>query len=153
MDFLKDLTKTQILLIILAFVILLNIVLSYCITPSLKKRTIVNKPAKVQSSKESIMHKKTEQMTTIPTVKGYFASWCHNCTNMKDEWEKFMNEANENKTAKVTEVYCDKNNNKQKCQNDGIGGFPTINVTKNGTTKEYQGRRTAKALHQFVKNM
>lgn len=92
-------------------------------------------------------------MTNIPTVKGYFASWCHNCTNMKSEWEKFMNEANSNKTAKVKEVYCDKDGNEKKCHSEGIRGFPTILFTKDGTTKEYVGKRTAKALHKFAKNM
>ena len=68
----------------------------------------------------------------------YHAEWCGHCRKFKPVWDQ-LKEKLKGSGIKVAEY--EDGQNKQQVENAGITGFPTIRITKNGQTTDYQGPR------------
>jgi thiol-disulfide isomerase/thioredoxin len=81
-------------------------------------------------------------------VQLFYANWCGHCNKFKPEWEQFKKLA-DGDNIKHEEYEADKD--KQKVDEANVSGFPTIRITMNGNTEDYNGERTADAILSFVK--
>jgi thiol-disulfide isomerase/thioredoxin len=81
-------------------------------------------------------------------VQLFYANWCGHCNKFKPEWEEFKKLA-KGGGIEYEEYEADKD--KQKVDEANVSGFPTIRITMNGNTEDYNGERTADAILSFVK--
>jgi len=81
-------------------------------------------------------------------VEYYYATWCHYCQEFSPQWEKFKNMINN----KIEAMEYEASKDADKVDENKITGFPTIMVTKDGNTMQYNGPRNADALYNFVVN-
>ncbi len=80
----------------------------------------------------------------MPTkITLYYANWCGHCQRFKPVWEELKKEL---KALNVESAEYEDGQNKKEIEKAGVNGFPTIRITKNGNTYEYQGPRTVDAL-------
>ena len=88
----------------------------------------------------------------LAVVTYYYLPGCPYCVAFKDEWAKFQGMAD---PSLMTAVSIDGNdsNNKEKISSEGISGYPTIRITKNGNTIDYKGKREASALIDYVSKL
>lgn len=84
-----------------------------------------------------------------PKVEYYYMNGCPWCDKFMPEWEKFeaLAAASGVEAAKV-----EASEAPDKVDQYGIKGFPSVIVTRNGSSAEYKGERTADALMQSVKS-
>lgn len=81
----------------------------------------------------------------------YYANWCGHCKRTKPEFQKLIEEYNGN--VKVMMVDCEDQQNKELVQSQGIKGFPTIRMYKNGLSgnyQEYSGDRTYSNFVEYL---
>lgn len=76
----------------------------------------------------------------------FFQPWCSQCTRMKPDWDRLSEEAHP--SVFIADVNCEYEHDF--CQNEGIEGFPTIRVYKDGSVDTYDGGRGFDALRSFV---
>lgn len=84
----------------------------------------------------------------------FYAPWCHYCREMMPAWEEVAIKL-QGQIA-IGRMDCDAPANHQFCQSNGINGFPSLKLYKGKTetgqddVSEYNGRRTAKSLLNFL---
>lgn len=80
----------------------------------------------------------------------FYAPWCGHCKHLAPEYVKAADEL-EDKDIPLAQIDCTEN--QQLCQEQGIPGYPSLKVFRNGNSKpagEYQGPREAKAIVNYM---
>lgn len=83
----------------------------------------------------------------------FFAPWCGHCKRLAPTWEELAGKFAENAGVKIAKVDCTEGNNKNReiCTAQGVNGFPTLNIYKDGEkVDEYNGKRAIDDLEAFV---
>eukprot|EP00088_Acartia_fossae_P060237 TRINITY_DN7208_c0_g1_i1.p1 TRINITY_DN7208_c0_g1~~TRINITY_DN7208_c0_g1_i1.p1 ORF type:complete len:398 (-),score=125.61 TRINITY_DN7208_c0_g1_i1:188-1381(-) len=83
----------------------------------------------------------------------FFAPWCGHCKRLAPTWEQLAEHYAGNEGVKIAHVDCtaDNNVNRALCDGQGVNGFPTLNIYKDGEkAEEYSGKRDLEALKAFV---
>jgi len=83
----------------------------------------------------------------------FFAPWCGHCKSLAPTWEELAGKFAENAGVKIAKVDCTEGNNKNReiCTAQGVNGFPTLNIYKDGEkVDEYNGKRKIDDLEAFV---
>ena len=76
----------------------------------------------------------------------HHAPWCGHCKHFMPEYDKFAEVAKHKYTnLDVKKIDC----TSAKCPED-IRGYPTVRLTRGGTTSEFNGPRTFEGLCNFV---
>jgi len=84
----------------------------------------------------------------------FFAPWCGHCKRLAPTWEELALLFSTVPGVKIAKVDCtaDENSNKELCNAQGVNGFPTLNIYKDGEKiEEYNGKRAIDDLESFVK--
>lgn len=86
------------------------------------------------------------------TVTYYYLPKCPYCVKFSDEWAKFEGTAD---PSLMESKPIDASDPKYKdlIASEGVNGYPTIRISKNGNTVDYKGERTASALIDYVSNL
>lgn len=85
------------------------------------------------------------------TIVKFYAPWCGHCKRMAPTWDELAAKFAGNSVAKVAKVDCQLEENKDLCNDQGVDGFPTIFLYKNGDKiEEYSGSRSLEDLHTYV---
>jgi thioredoxin domain-containing protein 5 len=95
---------------------------------------------------------KAEVEKGVTFVK-FFAPWCGHCKRMAPTWEKLAENYVDNEGVTIAHVDCtdEENKNRALCDGEGVNGFPTLNIYKDGEkVEEYNGKRDLDALVEFV---
>jgi thioredoxin-like negative regulator of GroEL len=77
----------------------------------------------------------------------YYTTWCGYSRQFLPEWEKILNSDLKN-VINCVSYDCDKNN---ECSVDGVNGYPSIILHKDGQKIKYNGSRNAESIIVFVK--
>jgi len=83
----------------------------------------------------------------------FFAPWCGHCKRLAPTWEALATKFEGKSGVTIAKVDCtaDDNSNKDLCNAQGVNGFPTLNIYKNGEKiEEFNGRRELSDLEDFV---
>jgi len=83
----------------------------------------------------------------------FYAPWCGHCKRMAPTWEQLAEAYKGTEGVKIAHVDCtaDGNVNRNLCDGQGVNGFPTVIIYKNGEkVEEYAGKRELDALKAFV---
>ena len=91
-----------------------------------------------------------------PAIVFIHANWCHNCTSMQGEWDRFVSML----PPQIEAVDLEDTIPEQKAiisQVPDVNGYPTIRLYPQGFAPntpfiEYRGNRTADSLMNFVKS-
>ena len=83
-------------------------------------------------------------------VELYYAEWCHHCEVFLSEWDNVLVPMLQKEG--ITAIKYEEKKDSQKIEDENIQGYPTIKITKNGTTTEYNGPRKAELILDFIKN-
>jgi len=92
--------------------------------------------------------------TGVAFVK-FFAPWCGHCKRLAPTWEELAKHYQDNAGVTIGHVDCtaDDNANRELCNEQGVNGFPTLNIYKDGEkVDEYSGKRELEALVAFVES-
>lgn len=73
----------------------------------------------------------------------YYAEWCGHCQTFKPVWKNLKKDLDKN-NIEYKEYEHSKNSNE--ISNANIQGFPTIRITRNNKTYDYEGPRTKKDI-------
>ncbi|XP_055303776.1 thioredoxin domain-containing protein 5 [Sitodiplosis mosellana] len=85
------------------------------------------------------------------TIVKFFAPWCGHCKRMAPTWDELAVKFAGSTVAKVAKVDCTLEESKDLCNEQGVDGFPTIFLYKNGEkVEEYNGNRMLDDLFEFV---
>ena len=76
----------------------------------------------------------------------FFQPWCGHCTRMKPDWDRLAEEAHP--SVFIADIDCSQET--QICLEEGIDGFPTIKVYKDGSEDTYNDGRDFNSLKTFV---
>jgi protein disulfide-isomerase-like protein len=76
----------------------------------------------------------------------YFAPWCGHCKTLKPEWAKLEKEGIKGVT--ISSVNADEE--KEKVEEAGVEGFPTIILYNKGKKEVYNGPRTAEDISKWA---
>jgi len=90
--------------------------------------------------------------TGVTFVK-FFAPWCGHCKRLAPTWEELAQKYKGNSGVSIAHVDCTagENVNRALCDGQGVNGFPTLNIYKDGEkVGEYSGKRDLEALSAFV---
>lgn len=85
----------------------------------------------------------------------FHANWCGHCVEFNPEWKKIKNKLSSDLAQRGMRVNLSFNEyeadaNPKEIAEAGVEGFPTIRVTINGHTDEYNGKRTKQAFCDYV---
>ncbi|KAF9087931.1 protein disulfide-isomerase precursor [Mortierella sp. AD031] len=78
----------------------------------------------------------------------FFAPWCGHCKALAPEYEIAATQLKEHGIP-IAKVDCTVET--ELCQEQGIQGYPTLKVFREGTPSDYQGARKADAIVSFLK--
>jgi len=93
-----------------------------------------------------------ETKTGVAFVK-FFAPWCGHCKRLAPTWEELAKKYSDNSGVVIGHVDCTAadNLNRPLCDAQGVNGFPTLNIYKDGVkAEEYNGKRDLAELEKFV---
>ncbi|KAL7575888.1 hypothetical protein ACA910_003200 [Epithemia clementina (nom. ined.)] len=76
----------------------------------------------------------------------FYQPWCGHCTRMKPDWDKLAENADA--SVFIADVNC--SDEDELCSENGVGGYPTIKVFKDGEVEDYQGPRDFEGLMDYV---
>jgi len=83
----------------------------------------------------------------------FFAPWCGHCKRLAPTWEELAGKYADNEKVVIGHVDCTEkeNENKALCDENGVNGFPTLNIYSDGAkVAEYNGKRGLEELSAFV---
>eukprot|EP00092_Neocalanus_flemingeri_P060104 GFUD01071999.1.p1 GENE.GFUD01071999.1~~GFUD01071999.1.p1 ORF type:complete len:414 (+),score=147.69 GFUD01071999.1:53-1243(+) len=83
----------------------------------------------------------------------FFAPWCGHCKRLAPTWEDLAKKYEDNSGVVIAHVDCSAadNINRPLCDAQGVNGFPTLNIYKDGVkAEEYSGKRDLAELEKFV---
>jgi len=106
-------------------------------------------PAVVVLDKDNFAEK---TKTGVVFVK-FFAPWCGHCKRLAPTWEDLAKKYKDNAGVTIGHVDCTaaENANRALCDSNGVNGFPTLNIYKDGEkAEEYSGKRDLDSLSAFV---
>ncbi|KAG9127934.1 protein disulfide-isomerase precursor [Ceratobasidium sp. 392] len=78
----------------------------------------------------------------------FFAPWCGHCKALAPEYEEAAMILKNNSGIKLAKVDCTEH--ADLCQANGVGGYPTLKVFRNGKDKEYGGPRKADGIISYM---
>jgi len=85
------------------------------------------------------------------TIVKFFAPWCGHCKRMASTWDELAGKFAGKAGAKIAKVDCTLEENKELCNEQGVDGFPTVFLYKDGEkVEEYNGSRSLDDLFEFV---
>jgi protein disulfide-isomerase A1 len=76
----------------------------------------------------------------------FYAPWCGHCKRLAPEYEKVATELK----GKIAVAKVDCTTEEGTCQQQGIQGFPTLKLFRNGKPLDYEGERSAAAIVSFA---
>ncbi len=82
------------------------------------------------------------------------SQWCGHCKRLAPTWEKLADEVTSSGLSKVHVAKVDCTVSKDVCSSQGIRGYPTLQLFKNGEVTapvKYSGARDLSALLDFAK--
>ncbi|KZT60221.1 hypothetical protein CALCODRAFT_492806 [Calocera cornea HHB12733] len=92
--------------------------------------------------------------TFAPSVSGepimlveFFAPWCGHCKALAPHYEEAATQLKD-KGIKLAKVDCVAN--ADLCQDNGVSGYPTLKVYRNGTPAEYGGNRKTEGIVSYM---
>jgi len=83
----------------------------------------------------------------------FFAPWCGHCKRLAPTWTQLADKYKDNDKVIIAKVDCtsDGNKNKDLCNDQGVNGFPTLNIYRGGKkVEEFNGKRGLEDLTAFV---
>ena len=84
---------------------------------------------------------------------GFFAPWCKYSKELAHEYEKAANILkNNNPPVPLAKVDCTSEYGKPICYMNGIEGYPTLKVFKQGNSTEYDGPLNSDAIVNFMRS-
>jgi len=93
-----------------------------------------------------------ETKSGVAFVK-FFAPWCGHCKRLAPTWEELAKKFGDNEDVVIGHVDCTAadNINRPLCDAQGVNGFPTLHIYKDGVkAEEYNGKRDLAELAKFV---
>jgi len=87
------------------------------------------------------------------TFVKFFAPWCGHCKRLAPTWVQLADKYASTEGVTIAKVDCTSNDNKNKelCNAQGVNGFPTLNIYKDGEkVDEFNGKRGLEDLAAFV---
>jgi len=87
------------------------------------------------------------------TFVKFFAPWCGHCKRLAPTWVQLADKYASTEGVTIAKVDCTSNDNKNKevCNAQGVNGFPTLNIYKDGEkVDEFNGKRGLDDLAAFV---
>lgn len=87
-----------------------------------------------------------------PKVKIYNfnTSWCGWSKKFQPEWDRFTELCRHMDNVEVYDIKCDIEENKNKCKDFNIPGYPTIIAEVDNKKLNYNGERKSEKLVEFV---
>ena len=79
------------------------------------------------------------------------APWCGHCKRLAPTWDKLAAEYSDNADVSVAKVDCTQN--RDLCKENGIRGYPTLKLFKNGNidnAEKYRGGRDFDTLKTWL---
>lgn len=90
-----------------------------------------------------------DELTSGKTVfLKFFAPWCGHCKKLKPDWDKLIDEMNDEKRL-IADVDCTADG-KPLCDANGVQGYPTLKYGDPSDLQDYQGGRTLDDLRTFA---
>lgn len=87
------------------------------------------------------------------TFVKFFAPWCGHCKRLVPTWEQLGKKFAAKENVNIVKVDCTVDVSKQLCNDQGIDGFPTLLLYREGRKlSEYNGSRSLDDLYEFVMN-
>ena len=80
----------------------------------------------------------------------YYVPWCPHCKTTKPEWEKLEKDSKEWPWAEIETINCE--DNPKEAEKNDIQYFPTLILTKDGKSEEYDGPRAYGSMKQFLQS-
>ena len=77
----------------------------------------------------------------------YYAPWCPHCKSLMPTWDQLKSESSGSNVS-VEKVDCEAN--PEAAEEQGVNGFPTIVLFKNGEATTYEGDRSLDDLKKFI---
>ena len=77
----------------------------------------------------------------------YYAPWCPHCKNIMPTWDRLQAES-EGSNVSVEKIDCEAN--PEAAEENGVSGFPTIILYKNGKSVTYEGDRSLDDFKAFI---
>merc|ERR1712129_613299 len=102
--------------------------------------------------KDFVNTEEAETKSGVAFVK-FFAPWCGHCKRMAPTWEELAKKFQDNSGVVIGHVDCTAadNINRPLCDAQGVNGFPTLQIYKDGVkAEEYNGKRELAELAKFV---
>jgi thioredoxin domain-containing protein 5 len=87
------------------------------------------------------------------TLVKFYAPWCGHCKRLAPTWDELAAKFDDDADVFIAKVDCtsDDNKNKELCSEQGVNGFPTLHLYKDGEkVAEFSGKRELDDLVKFI---